>query len=311
MYFTYFFAKINKKVTLAGKEGAFVKLKITDISSHAAGIIQTSVCGVIHSVYRHTINIKTDSSLIALQSPGSVLSPISLIADCTLDSPAISGISQGLSVCLSKDAIRIMTPDLLTFSLKETVHHDSLLSVHLGEREIEALSRRISHALEATDSQGLHWLFLSQNTVGGLSPVLSAVQKCLNACSRQLSLKAYDQAAAEAVRLTGLGIGLTPSGDDFLCGMLAGLQLLSYKAHPFSAALRREIAFHLSDTNDISAAFLSCALKNLYSQPVLALSSMEASSRIYKEFSRIGHSSGIDTLSGIYYILTQRHLLVS
>lgn len=284
--------------------------EITDISSHAAGIMQKSVSGIVHSVYQHTINIQTGKGLIALQAPGSVISPISLITDCSFAPSEISGVSQGMSVRLSRNGIRIMAPSSPFFSLSHAVHHNSLLTTHLGEQESEALSLRVSHSLKSSNDQGFHLLFPLQKTARALSPVLSAAQNCLNACSRQLSLKAYNQAAAEAVRLTGLGIGLTPSGDDFLCGMLAGLQLSSCDAHPFSSALRREIAFHLGDTNDISAAFLSCALKNLYSQPVLALSSMQSSLRICEEFSRIGHSSGMDTLSGIYYILTQRPLLV-
>jgi len=112
--------------------------------------------------------------------------------------------------------------------------------------------------------------------------------------------------AAQLAALLGLGIGLTPSGDDFLCGMLAGSILAGRQREPFFLALRAEIAAGLSQTNDISAAFLQCALDGQFSEPVLALTKPEPeAARIAESFSKIGHSSGFDTLCGIVFCLRQ------
>ena len=67
--------------------------------------------------------------------------------------------------------------------------------------------------------------------------------------------------------LIGLGIGLTPSGDDFLCGFLAGLRL-SDGSSVFLPFLEQHILHTLDRTNEISAAFLRCAVLGQFSAPV-------------------------------------------
>ena len=109
----------------------------------------------------------------------------------------------------------------------------------------------------------------------------------------------------ELAHLIGLGIGLTPSGDDFLTGILAGLILCDQDQSPFALKLKEEVPKHLQDTNDISRAFLSCALKGQFSQTIKILQEhpdIDAAG-LQENFLKIGHSSGIDTLCGIYFYL--------
>ena len=136
---------------------------------------------------------------------------------------------------------------------------------------------------------------------------MEAAKKSLTDCRLFLQKQETKTAAAALVRLTGLGIGLTPSGDDFLCGALAGLILMDTWETAFAVSLRRAVHTHLHDTNDISRAFLACALELQFSLPVVSLgkpSGAVTSREILASFSKIGHSSGIDTLCGIYYALT-------
>ena len=114
----------------------------------------------------------------------------------------------------------------------------------------------------------------------------------------------YTTAAHSLSSLIGLGIGLTPSGDDFLCGVLAGLILRNCTSHPFSLALQQQLTTRLPDTNDISQAFLNCALQGQYSEAVCSLGHAAEEAQLSAAFSAIGHSSGMDTLCGILYALT-------
>lgn len=288
-----------------------MQVNITDISSYAANLIQSSPSGFIHSVYQHTINIQTDKGLIALQSSGSVISPISLIAGLDLDTLGAYGISRGVPVHLAENFIQIMSPVFVTLSLEAPTYHTPFLSAHLEKSKTDLFSHRLFQVLSSSSDLGFRQILTSLPASNeSASPIISMASQYLEDCSKYLSKKAYRPAAKAAIKLIGLGIGLTPSGDDFLCGVLAGLSLASLENHPFTNALKEEISSHLCDTNDISAAFLSCALKNMYSQPVLTLVSMKSPSKIGHEFSKIGHSSGMDTLCGIYYILTQRERLI-
>ena len=113
-----------------------------------------------------------------------------------------------------------------------------------------------------------------------------------------------------AARLVGLGQGLTPAGDDFLCGFLAaghcraaaGLadtQLLT----SFAEAVRQR----LGQTTDISAAFLRDAAAGRVSQPLAELAEAccgEPGRDLEGALMRlaaIGHSSGLDAATGFFY----------
>lgn len=102
--------------------------------------------------------------------------------------------------------------------------------------------------------------------------------------------------------LIGLGVGLTPSGDDFLCGVLAGLYIQGKEFSEFAYRLRDNIRKNLHRTNDISAAFLSCAMDGHFSHAVNELWNNPSTEQISKMFHEIGHSSGMDTLCGIYFL---------
>ena len=54
---------------------------ITDFSLHISRLLAPSSSGIVHSVYHRTINLMFHGRLAALQSRGSVLSPVSLLAD--------------------------------------------------------------------------------------------------------------------------------------------------------------------------------------------------------------------------------------
>ncbi len=134
--------------------------------------------------------------------------------------------------------------------------------------------------------------------------MLLAAKKHLLLADELCRLGDYPEAALRLSRLLGLGIGLTPSGDDFLCGVLAGLHMTGNDRHPFTQRLRSELANRLSDTIDFSAAFLSCALDLQFSLAVNRLYRLPDACEILASFEEIGHSSGTDTLCGILFSLT-------
>ena len=132
--------------------------------------------------------------------------------------------------------------------------------------------------------------------------VLSAAETKIHEAHRFCNKNQYPQAAQKLSELIGLGIGLTPSGDDFLCGVLAGLHIQGKEFSEFAYCLRDYIQKNLNRTNKISAAFLSCAVEGHFSHAVNELWNNPSSEQISEMFHRIGHSSGMDTLCGIYFV---------
>jgi hypothetical protein len=107
--------------------------------------------------------------------------------------------------------------------------------------------------------------------------------------------------------LIGLGVGLTPSGDDFLVGLLAGLEATS---HPLRQCVATTIVEQSPGrTTRIGAASLAHAARGAYaerlSDVIVALrpeyddGSPSLSTRIDRAMA-FGATSGADTLVGLF-----------
>lgn len=283
-----------------------IKSVITDTSGYAAKLLGTRTHGIIHSVYRKTINLSLDGRLIALQASGSPLSPISLITDLSAEDMNGLSLSAGSPVTITQTTIEAGSTASFCFSHP---HIRNLgLSASLDAGQIDTLESQIFPALSARNAGSFDLLFTDPERASGIL-FLTAARERFSEANRHLTSGKFKDAALVLCRLIGLGIGLTPGGDDFLCGMLAGLTLCGLAQHPFALLLREQIAAHLSDTNEISAAFLCCALDNQFSLAVNSLSALPPAGEILASFGEIGHSSGTDTLSGIFYVIRIRHFL--
>lgn len=136
------------------------------------------------------------------------------------------------------------------------------------------------------------------------------------------AVRARDVAAADAAAaaLVGLGAGLTPAGDDFLCGVLAALECASDEggdARRFVRAWGAALSGRLDATHAISASFLECAIAACFSGAVTAVAvafaggsaheSSEGPRAALERLCATGHSSGMDTATGFLYGLRLRN----
>lgn len=281
---------------------------IKTTSLYAKSVLQTSPCGKVHSIYRRTINLQFGDCLLSLQSNGSPLSPISLITELDQTGMAALMLEVGQPVASTAHCIYTISSKYpCSFSFMEAQIIDLKL-----RPPVQPLSHSLmAKALSLSPNFGFCSLFSGKKSAlsapkpsSNQELVLSAAHLRIERCTHYFKAGAYELAAQELTLLLGLGIGLTPSGDDFLCGVLAGLTLGGHSRHPFSLALQNILSDHLSDTNDISRAFLICALQSQYSQAVISLPSASSPKDILDSFTSIGHSSGIDTLCGIYYAIS-------
>ena len=109
--------------------------------------------------------------------------------------------------------------------------------------------------------------------------------------------KAFDQFAAgrlaAGVRLIrGCGEGLTPSGDDFLCGWMLALRLRG-SVSPIPAILKSALG-----RNPVSNAFLELSAQGRVNVAVKRLLQAPSAARV-KAVCAFGHSSGADLLCGM------------
>ncbi len=302
-----------------------MEYQIKQISYYAENILERLMAGTVHSVYRRTINLTDGRQILSLQTDHSPLSPISLITGLTADGFGRLTVSPGDTVHFQKDGILISGDGKAPcasyrFTFKDPQHYDLKLSKALDAPSRLAIIGSIREAVSKAQTGGFTILFkdcpcrlldsdnespAGTNTDGSLSLVLLAAKNDILRCNKLLLDRKYQEAALELLRLLGLGCGLTPSGDDFLCGVLAGILFSGNTDHPFAKMVKKSVEARLADTIDISAAFLSCALKGQFSLPVVSLYGLPSSDEILTAFSAVGHSSGIDTLCGILWGLIQ------
>jgi hypothetical protein len=136
-----------------------------------------------------------------------------------------------------------------------------------------------------------------------LSQRMSSPVMQLISATEQFDVKTSIQAAQNMI---GLGPGVTPSGDDILIGFLAGLwslaggnqPLLSF-IHSFGSALV-QIA---TQTSEISRTYLYHATQGQFSSSLSNLAEAIARHGIVKQAAqiamRLGHSSGMDSVTGL------------
>jgi hypothetical protein len=118
----------------------------------------------------------------------------------------------------------------------------------------------------------------------------------------------FEAMRGAAARLVGLGQGLTPAGDDFLCGFLAAGYCRRAASLAPSRLLRsfaEAVRQLLGQTTDVSASFLRDALRGYVSCPLAALAEACAPGGdldgALLRLAAIGHSSGLDAATGFFY----------
>jgi hypothetical protein len=110
--------------------------------------------------------------------------------------------------------------------------------------------------------------------------------------------------AVGAGLIKGAGRGLTPSGDDFLCGVLSALDAASRLSGKDLSERRDAVYTHSLAGNPLSNAFLGFARRGLYAERFKALASAllcgepEEVEREAGRVVRFGATSGADWLTG-------------
>src|SRR3954470_13416513 len=157
--------------------------------------------------------------------------------------------------------------------------------------DVRALQRAASGRVPR---EGLGSLVVDQhNSLSGHA------QPALDALERWLVGNALDDVAE---MLIGLGPGLTPSGDDYLGGMLIALHAFERRAQ--AQGLWRWLEPRLKRTSAISAAHVTAAAAGEGHEALhaclVALCDRSADwTRTLEEVAKVGHVSGWDALAGI------------
>ena len=261
--------------------------------------------GRVHSVFERVINLESDcGQLWTLAGRGFDNAPNTLI----VDTPELAhfAIARGASCArLDHDELRIGASLRVAFGAAS------------GWRE-SPLVYPIDVSALRTNLRQIEFALAKDGTAGGFLPASefeSASLRAANTLLKQQATRLVDAlshgdlvaAGESAIKLVGLGPGLTPSGDDYLTGLFAVLNIQGSPAYRFRGFCNAIVATAEADklTNAISFSALKMAAEGRVRESIVTLlrdlmygkaSSLNASlSRVLA----IGSTSGTDIVSGI------------
>ena len=280
----------------------------------------------VHSIYERTINLMLDGQLIALQIADSPVSPISIILP--LNETGLDKLKIKSNSPVSIDGTNLLIgKNIISLDHAYDVYDDTLYEHNFST----SLKDVVWQLIVASDRDGFSTLIKSQNTPDDIA--LSYAKKQLIDAESICSIMTYGNLAEEPTKsnqlnklcdslsgLIGVGTGLTPGGDDFMTGVLSTFKALPQCFnHKLISSLSNSICSRRNNTNEISSAFIDCALRGQFSKAIIDMyetvcsDNVQASDigqetldNLLDSFLDIGHTSGIDTLTGIYW--SMKHL---
>lgn len=249
-------------------------VSITNVSSELLKSLESSETIKVHSVFNSGVNIKTKDRLIYVGHR---------------DGPSSINIMLAQLVNLKE----IKVDDLLSYRDKQLTFNSINLVLDLSNAH--QLNYQLSEGkLNFNSKRSVLRIVHEYNFISGFDKNIASLIDYLTPMYEKDCNKCLNY-------LFGRGIGLTPSGDDFIVGLLAYHSVEPFLSKRFIEELTNKVV--LNQTTDISISYLQDALKGLFSREVLDLfEAMKADGEVIKHIyaiSNFGHSSGIDTLSGI------------
>lgn len=254
----------------------------------------------VHSTYKNTINFSFENKIFSIHHREVPLNPMSIILD--LDQKDFDNLVSNIESLEIKDNKFLINKKIVSFKSEAEYSCDlgSLVqSLKITQDQVQEFYRKLFDFLITLSRQSDYFSAIFENEIKNYynTKIIELIK------DRQIK-----NIAAKIADLIGLGKGLTPAGDDIICGVLAsfdfiGSNLNLNKVRIIKDMIRNKILIHNS-TNDLSREFIKYALDGhhsiMISRLYQALVKNQEIDTILEKISNQGFSSGIDFLTGMY-----------
>lgn len=283
-------------------------IRIQSCAKRIQELFETQEIARVHSVYRNTVNLQTSGVFLSVQPISAERTPLSINVEMPDEEFSLIMLKRGDYVQITQNGFVL---DRHCFAID---NRTEFFNTFVGTR-FERKTKLSSGLMKALDI-----VLTEMNYRGGFSDLALRIPGGAWANSA-IAVKAeemlskivdygfsdnWEKAAESSACMIGLGEGLTPSGDDFNIGMLAALWHTggNNKSCKFRKCLTEAISGICSETNDISREFLLRACEGEFSPAITGIFESDGDCTFaLNKVAKIGHSSGVDTLNGIYTAL--------
>ncbi|MDH5363273.1 MAG: DUF2877 domain-containing protein [Aigarchaeota archaeon] len=248
--------------------------------------------GSVAAVFDNTIYIRTDSDELVVVTRKNARSPINV--------NVLGGSSFLSTTRASADAV-VNSGELVLDRLRLSYHRCPEYVSHVDELALNAESTRIGASILGA-ARVLSVLAQPGCVLDPQSPSHDGARRFLKVAA---SGESEEQLLDLAAELLGLGVGFTPSGDDFVAGLLASFNVLSYRAKKKPVVIEWEVL--RSRTSWISARLIDYMQKRLVDETVercirsVAAGEKDAALDAVIDLASRGHTSGADISIGLLF----------
>ncbi|OQB23837.1 MAG: hypothetical protein BWY11_01567 [Firmicutes bacterium ADurb.Bin182] len=259
------------------------------MGSRFASLCSEGACGKVHSVFDRAVNIEiaeqsADVSLLTVLCAGSDVMPASLVTTMHKDSWN-NYCTIGNNVIFTKDAVYLNSVPLISRLSAAEVWKPA------SDETINNLPKRTCEELAAQNERIK--LYLKENRIPANTFMVGSLDNL------------------DVTALLGWGVGLTPSGDDFLAGLLYAMyftqMVYNRKLDILPTILSSVLQNMAGKTNQISRHFLRYAAEGLWGRAterfMLAVHGND-NAALYdaiREKAVYGATSGTDEIQGIMF----------
>ncbi len=261
------------------------------------GILQGTTTWFVQSIFQRSLNIQNNEQdqLILITSVAYPKMPHAIyLAEDSLNRLIASvGINQ--SVKISDRHLRL--GDTTIFVTGSPVYQSQLVGGQILDKGSLACFLQVIMTIEKRN--GFDFLF---SEIGNKS--IFDTYREFKAFGMLFNGSADEQ--IKALRLIiGRGKGLTPSGDDMLIGAMAANIFLPRLPKAFAENMLQILSGDVKATTTVSEHYLRCALQGRFNEPIKDLlqalctrSGIETIEKKIMNITEIGHTSGLDMLTG-------------
>lgn len=288
-------------------------------------IRECALDGCVHSVFRHAVNfLMADDRFVTLILEPKPLAPegIQVRRDAFRQTGLGAGAAllsvNGLLPFAVGEKVRLQTERLTCGEVVVEFASADIVDLSVGEC---AVCDSIRQAL----SLWLPTVLQAKGLMSGLRGEALGVNEDLNELNGLLwqivqtdeprRLDYLDKLGCLLERFIGLGEGLTPSGDDFLVGLMWSFWVDRKTREALQLVFRAALRTRVNKTNSISAQMLQYAACARFTEPLVRLFRADEQTDFHAAFENIaafGHTSGLDTLCGLLAGLNfSAHLKIS
>lgn len=265
-----------------------------------------NLSGKIHSSFNRTFNILTESDYFFTVAVNSVFDGPNMLK---IKESNFEGMifERGMMVKQVDEGLVIADKVWIDLSKAEIYQIKPLVFPNKPNTENNNTFLGIEKYLsEQLDTVGFFRKTYQNNLEKEQHDRLLACKNALNTAVKEENKKLLEK---EVIQLIGYGNGLTPSGDDFLTGLLLVANSVNYPFVTLRNSLNETVSRNLKRTNDISQHQLLHGIEGIALEPIMTFLrelNQEEIDNIQLENSlnqviSIGSSSGSDMIAGILF----------